>query len=210
MTNTKSTKRALLVSVMAMVICFTMLLGTTFAWFTSEDKVTDNVITAGKLEVKLTGATISLEDMEPGYVHVETYTVSNEGTLDFNYKLRLVKDQTSAEFDLAKVIDVYYYSGKTAPTVNRSLDGFTKIGTLADVTKTTVDFAAGDLNAEENDDVIVIAFKMQETAGNDYQELTLNNKFTVQVLAAQKASDTDSIGSDYDNDATYQDGTASN
>lgn len=34
MTNTKNTKRALLSSVLALLLCFTMLLGTTFAWFT--------------------------------------------------------------------------------------------------------------------------------------------------------------------------------
>ena len=34
MTNRKSTKRALLGSVMAMVLCLAMLIGATFAWFT--------------------------------------------------------------------------------------------------------------------------------------------------------------------------------
>ena len=34
MTNRKSTKRALLGSVMAMVLCRAMLVGATFAWFT--------------------------------------------------------------------------------------------------------------------------------------------------------------------------------
>ena len=48
MTNTKSTKRALLASVMAMLLCFSMLLGTTFAWFTDSAASGSNVITAGK------------------------------------------------------------------------------------------------------------------------------------------------------------------
>ena len=34
MNNTKTTKRALLSSVMAIVLCLAMLIGTTFAWFT--------------------------------------------------------------------------------------------------------------------------------------------------------------------------------
>ena len=34
MTNRQSTKRALLGSVMAMVLCLVMLVGATFAWFT--------------------------------------------------------------------------------------------------------------------------------------------------------------------------------
>ena len=34
MTKTRSTKSALISSVIALLLCFTMLLGTTFAWFT--------------------------------------------------------------------------------------------------------------------------------------------------------------------------------
>ena len=52
MTN-KKTKRALLASVMAMLLCFTMLLGTTFAWFTDSASTAVNKIQAGTLDVKL-------------------------------------------------------------------------------------------------------------------------------------------------------------
>ena len=53
MTNLKTTKRALLSSVIALLVCFTMLLGTTFAWFT--DSVTSGVnkIQSGNLDVEL-------------------------------------------------------------------------------------------------------------------------------------------------------------
>ena len=51
MTNKKSTKRALLVSAMAMVICFTMLLGTTFAWFTDSASSNGNIIKSGTLNI---------------------------------------------------------------------------------------------------------------------------------------------------------------
>lgn len=34
MTNSKNTKRALLASVLSVVLCFAMLVGSTFAWFT--------------------------------------------------------------------------------------------------------------------------------------------------------------------------------
>ena len=53
MTNTKSTKRALLASVMAMLLCFTMLLGTTFAWFTDSVTVSGNKIQSGTLDIAL-------------------------------------------------------------------------------------------------------------------------------------------------------------
>ena len=53
MTNKKTTKRALLSSVLSLVICFTMLIGTTFAWFTDSVTSTGNIIQAGTLKIDL-------------------------------------------------------------------------------------------------------------------------------------------------------------
>ena len=113
MTNTKSTKRALLVSVMAMVICFTMLLGTTFAWFTDSETSRNNIIKSGNLDVSfeysetgadgtwtaLTNSTKVFKEpalWEPGYVEVVYLKVDNVGTLDLNYRLgvKIVEETT--------------------------------------------------------------------------------------------------------------------
>ena len=53
MNNKKTTKRALLSSVMAIVLCLAMLIGTTFAWFTDSASTGVNKIQAGTLEVGL-------------------------------------------------------------------------------------------------------------------------------------------------------------
>ena len=53
MTNRKTTKRALFSSVVALLLCFTMLLGTTFAWFTDTASTGVNTIQAGTLQVAL-------------------------------------------------------------------------------------------------------------------------------------------------------------
>ena len=53
MNNTKTTKRALLSSVMAMFICVAMLIGTTFAWFTDSASTAVNKIQAGTLKIEL-------------------------------------------------------------------------------------------------------------------------------------------------------------
>ena len=53
MTNTKSTKRALLASVMALLLCFSMLLSTTFAWFTDSVTSGNNIIKSGNLDIEL-------------------------------------------------------------------------------------------------------------------------------------------------------------
>lgn len=47
MTNTKTTKRALLSSVLALFLCFAMLLGTTYAWFTDSVTSGSNIIQSG-------------------------------------------------------------------------------------------------------------------------------------------------------------------
>ena len=53
MTNRKSTKRALLGSVMAMVLCLAMLVGATFAWFTDTASTGVNKIQAGNLDIEI-------------------------------------------------------------------------------------------------------------------------------------------------------------
>ena len=53
MTNSKTTKRALFSSVVALLLCFTMLLGTTFAWFTDSAVSGNNIIKTGNLDMKL-------------------------------------------------------------------------------------------------------------------------------------------------------------
>ena len=51
--NSKSTKRALLTSVLAMVVCLAMLVGSTFAWFTDTATTGVNKIQAGNLDIEL-------------------------------------------------------------------------------------------------------------------------------------------------------------
>ena len=53
MTNSKSTKRALLTSSISLILCFAMLIGTTFAWFTDSVSTGINKIQSGNLDVEL-------------------------------------------------------------------------------------------------------------------------------------------------------------
>ncbi len=115
MTNSKSTKRALLTSSISLILCFAMLLGTTFAWFTDSVTSANNVIKSGNLDVNLyywdnsmdTGTNVSLatdegknlklfrnvdgEEIlwEPGATGFGQFEVANEGTLALKYKLML-------------------------------------------------------------------------------------------------------------------------
>ncbi len=120
MANTKSTKHALLASVMAMLLCFTMLLGTTFAWFTDSAVSGNNVITAGNLDVEvqytldgenwnaLDGATDLFQNdlWEPGHTEVVALRIKNNGTLALKYaaNMNVVSETTGKTKDGADIV----------------------------------------------------------------------------------------------------------
>ena len=110
MNNKRATKRALLTSVTALVMCVVMLVGTTFAWFTDTASTGVNKIQAGNLDIELAyknAETVknSLTDTrfetvtketnvfmkdarwEPGHVEYVVLKISNAGTLALKYKL---------------------------------------------------------------------------------------------------------------------------
>ena len=62
--NSKNTKRALLSSVVAMLVCFTMLLSTTFAWFTDNASTKVNTINTGSFDINILDANGALIDDE--------------------------------------------------------------------------------------------------------------------------------------------------
>ena len=117
MTNRKSTKRALLGSVMAMVLCLAMLVGATFAWFTDTASTGVNKIQAGKLDIALemkdaSGSWVSAEGKTLDFVKAAageqvlwepgcTYTlpelhVVNNGNLALKYKVAITGINSSA------------------------------------------------------------------------------------------------------------------
>ena len=103
MNNKRATKRALLTSVMALVMCVVMLVGTTFAWFTDTASTGVNKIQAGNLKMEVTykntvGGGFKEVDKatpvfnndalwEPGHVEFAVLNVKNIGTLALKYKL---------------------------------------------------------------------------------------------------------------------------
>lgn len=135
MTNTKVTRKALLLSAMSLLLCISMLLGTTFAWFTDSVTSSGNRIISGILDVEVyhksanvtedhqsvTGATNLFTDKngnamlwEPGAVAYETFTVANVGTLAFKYNMTLnIYDynQSSDGYDLRAPLKVKVLTG---------------------------------------------------------------------------------------------------
>ena len=104
MNNKRATKRALLTSVMALVMCVVMLVGTTFAWFTDTASTGVNKIQAGNLDIEVEYRTSSEGDwmtldnaddlfgtedtrFEPGHTRVVELRITNAGNLALKYKI---------------------------------------------------------------------------------------------------------------------------
>ena len=209
MNNHKQTKRALLTSVMALVMCVVMLVGTTFAWFTDTAKTNVNTIKAGNLKVDIIGA--DSEDhvdtlnfvkaaagkeqsilWEPGCTYLtEGFRIANKGNLALKWKMSvnggITKDGSNASaFDLLDVI--------TFSVVTKDSNGNFEV--------TDIDTFEGRLNKEETSGEYYLQGIMNTSAGNDYQGLSLEG-VTITVVATQDTVEYDSTTNDYDKDAAY-------
>ncbi len=212
MTNKRSTKHALLMSALALLLCVSMLIGSTYAWFTDSVTSTGNIIKSGTLDVTMewkdateNGAYKNADDgdpifnydmWEPGYVEAKNIKIANVGTLALKYQLNILAETAVSE--LADVIDVYYADGEKA-LANRDLtaQGLTRLGTLTEVLAGISTTASGNLKAGENH-TVTLALKMQESADNKYQDKSIGSTFTVQLLATQLMSEDDSFDDQYD------------
>ena len=104
MENSKSTKRALISSALAILMCVAMLIGTTFAWFTDTASTGVNKIQAGNLDIEVEYRTSSEGDwktldnatdlfgaegtlFEPGHTRVVELKIENAGNLALKYKI---------------------------------------------------------------------------------------------------------------------------
>lgn len=198
MNNKKSTKRTLVTSILSLVLCMAMLIGTTFAWFT--DSVTSgvNTIQSGTLEIELQ------------YQNEDGTWVNAEGvTLDFKKAAGAPKDEAilwepgcTYELPAVKVVNKGNLAVKYEIVIS-GIDGDAKLNEVIDWTynDTTLE-STGTLLENQESEAIVIKGHMQETAGNEYQGLEING-ISIAVYATQLASEYDSFNNTYDTDATF-------
>ena len=228
MNNKKATKRALLTSVMALVMCVVMLVGTTFAWFTDTASTGVNKIQAGNLDVKLmystdmqrwteaTEQTKLFDDnalWEPGYTQVVYLKVVNAGNLALKYEAGFSKNYTS---NRGKNVNGDWYR----------VDNYLKIGTAETTTKfenredvwsaiaATEKTLSKDvmltngwitLEAGEESAPFAVAIYMPTSVGNEANaSKNRPSKVTglgIEVRATQATVENDSFGTDYDANA---------
>ena len=193
--NSKNTKRALVSSALAMLVCVAMLVGTTFAWFTDTASTSVNKIQSGSLDVDIVDANnVHIDTLnfikaeggkdeailwEPGCTYNLTpFKIVNNGTLALKYKV--VVSGAVGDTDLLKVIDFTYTTEDGTFDIN----------------------AEGHLGAGASTKLITMSGKMQETAGNDYMGKEVTG-ITITVVATQDTVENDSYNNTYDANATY-------
>jgi len=216
--NQKATKRALLTSVMALVMCVVMLVGTTFAWFTDTASTGVNKIVSGNLKVDIIeensdnhietlnftkkvdtptdGSTAADILWEPGCRYLtEGFRIANKGNLALKWKAEINKDN---------IVD-----GKAAPTAKDGkslldvIDFYVVTSTDENADAVAIENFTGKLAANVGrSETYYIKGVMQTTAGNDYQDLTLEG-ITITVYATQDTVENDSFNNQYDKDADY-------
>ena len=125
--NKKNAKKALALSMMSGALCFAMLAGSTYAWFT-DSASGSNIIATGNLDVELkhlkdgnpekvdantklflSAATVEGEDgttvpaaikWEPGAVAYETFVVENAGSLNLTFDFALGSQEAGVWYDI--------------------------------------------------------------------------------------------------------------
>ncbi len=186
------TRRALVTSVLALVLCVALLASSTYAWFTDSATVSVNKIQSGKLKIDLVdadGNTIKGQTIdfikagdeteilwEPGCTYkLPAVYVKNIGNLAFKYKVVIT--------------------------------GITGDAKLNEAIEWTIDYGFEDgaaeghmLVTEELSKPITIEGHMKEDAGDEYQDLTIEG-ISITVIATQDAVEFDSYNNTYDEKA---------
>ena len=200
-----TTKRSLLASVLALVMCVTMLVGTTFAWFTDSASTAVNKIESGTLHVdivdkdgnSLDGKTLSFKNVngdtnilwEPGATfNLDSFRIVNTGKLALKYKV--IINGVNGNAKLLEAIDFTVKIGDAEKVALADWEGIL----LPDGEAATDTMDAGTTSA------ITISGTMKKEAGNEYQGLSIDG-IGITVVATQYTYENDSNGNTYDQNA---------
>ncbi len=219
MTDRKNTKRALLTSVISMLLCVTMLIGSTFAWFTDNATTSVNTIQAGTLKLQLldeagndlNGKTLQFTNkngetdvlFEPGATFkTNAFKVHQNGNLEFKYMIEI----SGIDGD-AKLLEVLEFclvdEDGTAIDLTQEFHSTDFEGTW----EITYDPETGRPITTQiaglDSDLMYIQAHMKEDAGNEYQGLALEG-ISINVRATQDTVEYDSFGDQYDANAIYE------
>ena len=191
----KAVKRSIILCALSLALCVALLVGSTFAWFSDSITNSGNTISAGSLQAQWSYRTLNddtaayepvSEELalfsadtvwQPGEPHGYDFKVENTGSVDFEWELTIDLADTAGESqnNLTDVLVVYVNGAQSevgftdgAVVINGNLavsDG----ETTAETDETSCEFS--------------LAFAISESAGNDYQNLSVS--FSLVLTANQ-------------------------
>ena len=197
MNNKRATKRALLTSVMALVMCVVMLVGTTFAWFTDTASTGVNKIQAGNLDIELAYKNTYIPDetpildggfaavtentkvfdedalWEPGHVEYVVLKISNAGTLALKYKLGInIANETGSTNVYDKPFNLSDYIKFAVLDGDRTEDDFDRdtlvaAATAADNYVLSAGYTDEDYLLKGTNKIVTLVVWMPTTVGNE-------------------------------------------
>ncbi|MBQ6951487.1 MAG: hypothetical protein IJN44_08340 [Clostridia bacterium] len=146
--------RSLVLVLMMIVLCATIIVGSTMAYYTDEVPAGENLVTSGDLEVKFewadklgegwqdaasAGPIFNQTHWEPNFTTVKYIRVSNTGDMPFQYELNVVPTLVPENgVNLMDVIDVYFGvvdENTPAITAANYADELQKVGNLTALLK---------------------------------------------------------------------------
>lgn len=229
MAEKKKTGRALLSSVLSLLLCCAMLIGTTFAWFTDTASTSVNKIQAGTLDVELKMAT-AWDTTSDGWVGLgspTSWTDAEGETLTFRtaddrseilwepgceYWLPELLIRNNGDVALKFKLAVTGIDGDAE--LNDAIDWYLLRGDKEScsgwnrVDDESDTFYADFENVEYillpgEEVVMIIGGYMDENAGNEYMDLSIEGA-AITVYATQYTYEYDSYTNQYDADAEYE------
>ena len=200
----KSKKSALLLSFTSLLLCFAMLVGSTFAWFTDTATTGVNKIVAGKLDVALE---MKNPDYNPATEGSKEWITAEGKTLDFvkaagaaeneavlwepgcTYKLPELRIVNNGNLALKYKVQITGIKGSAK--LNEAIEW-----TIGDIGSTAEYVKLGVGESKK----FTIEGHMKKDAGNEYQGLTMEGA-SITVYATQDIEEYDSFNNTYDADA---------
>lgn len=199
--NRTSVKRSLFVSAIALTLTAALLIGSTFAWFTSTAQTSVSEIQAGKLEVQIVDANNADTKLDTLSWQKSADAAPNEAVLwepNVTYKTQPFKVKSAGNLALK------YKLALSSPTGDSVLLNNIEFSIVDESNNAVpIDTFEGHLTNTENlSGTFVLQGHMKEEAKNDCQGKTLNN-INITVTATQDTVENDSIDNTYDEDAEY-------
>ena len=221
-------------SAVSLLLCFSMLLGTSWAWFTDSVTSGSNVIQSGNLDLDvqytLDGETWNdldgADDLfqkglwEPGHTEVVALKITNKGSLSLKYaaSMNIIKENVGKNKDggdivLSEILQVSTLVQQANEIGDIALMlAFSGENGVAYENKTSFKNTNVFRNNQElhpgDSHYAIIKVDMPETVGNEANHDGVNIptiEFGINVLATQHSYENDSFGNEYDKDATFDD-----